>query len=140
MQLIHEEDQGIRECVGFCFGQFAEYCQPEFLWHHQEVIPAIGQLLGDSRISVQAVACYAMEQFLENLQPETVAPYSEAIMNRLLQLSHSPSVSVRERVLGGMASVAISIEDAFEPYLAVSPFTLRYCVLLADKPLLRCLQ
>src|SRR3546814_20457881 len=57
---------------GFCLGQLSEHCQPEILSYHEIMLPAAGQLIMDDRSTVQASACYVLEQFIENLHPSSV--------------------------------------------------------------------
>lgn len=45
----------------------------------------------------QGVSCYVLEMFTENLEPETVMPFLEPLMTRLVQMLQTPKRGVKVR-------------------------------------------
>lgn len=50
-------------------------------------------------VMAQGVSCYVLEMFTENLEPETVMPFLEPLMTRLVQMLHTPKKGVKVRWL-----------------------------------------
>ena len=53
ISLLGDEDYTVRECSGFCIGQFCEHIQPDIFAYHAGIIPAAIQALTDPRTTVQ---------------------------------------------------------------------------------------
>lgn len=47
-------------------------------------------IIQDPRHTVQTTTCYVLEMFCENLQPETLRPFLNALLTRLASLLQSP--------------------------------------------------
>jgi len=97
-------------------GQFAEYCQPDILYHNATILPAIFQALDDPRHTVQGTSCYVLEYFCENLQPATLRPYLNQLMSKLANLLSSSQRTTQEMALSAIAATSLAAEADFLPY------------------------
>ena len=118
LRLGIDADTQVRECCCFALGQLAEHCQPEILDYSDTVLPTIFKLLEDPSDNVQVTSCYVLEMFCESLDPESVLPYLNPLMTRLVQmLEHSTKKSVTEMTVAAIAATAVAAEKEFAPYL-----------------------
>lgn len=63
-------------------------------------------VIQDPRHTVQTTTCYVLEMFCENLQPETLRPFLNALLTRLASLLQSPQkVNTYGLALIGVVSV-----------------------------------
>ncbi|KAG5193038.1 armadillo-type protein [Tribonema minus] len=131
-----DPEPAVRECACFCLGQLSEHCQPDILEYHaeilpvmcmllddatdNEILPVVFMLLDDATDNVKGVSCYVLEMFCENLQPDTVLPFLEPLMQRLVQMLQTPKRAVQEMSemsVAAIAATAIAAEKAFTRYL-----------------------
>ncbi|CAM9780208.1 unnamed protein product, partial [Discosporangium mesarthrocarpum] len=146
--LAVDDSHHVRECACFCLGQFAEHCQPEILDHSDKVLPIVFQLLDDATDNVKGVSCYVLEMFCENLEPETVMPFLDPLMTRLVQMLHTPKKGIKARrgqgrwgktgemSVAAIAATAISADVNFLPYLVTTCSMLGPLMALTDEKLL----
>jgi hypothetical protein len=118
LSLAQDADTQVRECTCFALGQLAEHCQPDILSYSSTVLPNIFRLLEDPSENVQTTSCHVLEMFCESLDPESVLPFLNPLMTRLVvMLEHSTQKSVREMTVGAIAATAVAAELEFIPYL-----------------------
>jgi hypothetical protein len=86
------------------------------------------QALDSDRPSIQEHACYILENFCESLQPKTLRPYLEALLNRLINLLQIGKPNIKEMALSALASAAVASEMEFIPYLRVRNF---HCLIIS---------
>jgi hypothetical protein len=113
-----DADKFTREAACFCLGQMAEHCQPEIMRYQAAVLPVVFNLLDDPMQSVQGVACYVLETFSENLSVATVGPLLPQLTAKLLQLTQSPRLSIREMAFSALSSTCAAAESTMAPYAA----------------------
>jgi hypothetical protein len=80
------------------------------------VLPVVFGLLDDPLQSVQGVACYVLETFSENLSVATVGPLLPQLTAKLLHLSGSPRLSVREMAFSALSSTCAAAEATMAPF------------------------
>ena len=90
LSLLQDREFFVREVACFALGQLSEHCQPDILHYHSTVLPAVYLALEDEKHTVQSTACYVLEMFLENLQRETLRPFLQPLLMRLMALLSSP--------------------------------------------------
>jgi len=115
-----DPDKYAREAAMFALGQLAEHCQPEIMRFQAHVLPAVFALLDDPLQSVQGISCYVLETFSEHLTVANVEPLLPQLAAKLLQLTQSPRLSIREMSLSALASTAAASEALFAPYAAAT--------------------
>jgi len=118
LKAAQDPDKFAREAACFCLGQMAEHCQPEIMRYQQAVLPVVFSLLDDPLQSVQAISCYVLEELTEHLKVDTVAPLLPDLASKLLQLTQSPRLSIREMALSAVSSTAVAAEHHYVPYAA----------------------
>lgn len=111
-----DPNQHAREAACFCLGQMAEHCQPEIMRYQGNVLPVVFGLLDDPLQSVQGISCYVLEEFSEHLSVDNVVPLLPQLAAKLLQLTQSPRLSIREMALSALSSTAVAAEEHFAPY------------------------
>jgi hypothetical protein len=119
LSLLQDPEYYVREVSCFALGQFSEHCQPDILHYHSTVLPVVFAALDDERHTVQSTACYVLEMFLENLQRETLRPFLQPLLMRLMALLSVPRKVNQEMALTAISSVAVAAELEFLPYSEV---------------------
>jgi hypothetical protein len=90
---------------------------------HARILPVLLQAMEDKSHRVQAHAAAAMVNFSESCPPEHMAPYLDALMNKLLQMLQGGHRMVQEAALTALASTADNAQSAFAKYYStVLPF------------------
>ena len=57
-----------------------------------------------------------LESFCENLERETVMPYLDQLMNKLVDLLRSPKPKIQSMAIGAIAATAVAAEEDFLKY------------------------
>lgn len=104
--------------ISLTTGQFSEHCQPEILYHHQTIFPALFAALDDQELNVQCTSCYVLENFCENLLVPTLRPVLATLVSKLSILMNR-GVQAQEMALLALSSAAIASEIEFLPYVQV---------------------
>lgn len=114
--LTRDPDQHVREAATFAAGQIAEHCQPDILFYHTSVMPAMFAAMDDTAPTVQGTACYVIEFFCEYLERSALQPYLPALLQRLGGLLSSTDINTVDMSLAAIASTAVAAELDFLPY------------------------
>ncbi|KAG0492708.1 hypothetical protein HPP92_006106 [Vanilla planifolia] len=117
-------------------GQLSTDLGPDLQIHyHQQVLPALALAMDDfQNPRVQAHAASAVLNFTENCTPETLIPYLDGIVSKLLVLLQNGKQMVQEGALTALASVADSSQEHFQKYYdAVMPYLKVILVNATDK-------
>ena len=70
----------------------------------------------------KGVSCYVLEMFTENLEPETVLPFLEPLMTRLIQMLQTPKRGIKVSEICGVvdtvvvAVIVVTGGGAFRPF------------------------
>ncbi|PSC74524.1 ARM repeat-containing [Micractinium conductrix] len=84
---------------------------------HAKVLPAVMGLMDDfQNPRVQAHACAAVVNFAEGTDQDTMAPYLDALIGKLLALLQRGRRNVQEGALTAIAAVADTAEEYFIKY------------------------
>ncbi|KAL8269323.1 hypothetical protein Esti_006754 [Eimeria stiedai] len=126
LPLLQHNHPAVVAAAALCFGQFAEYLQPEIMQYQEQVLPLLLEQLDNPSRLVQHKACYALDVLLENMAPEEVAAVVGPVVQRLVStLQRTPSDSVREVCLSAIRSAAVasspSEDEAEETTAAAGP-------------------
>lgn len=117
-------------------GQLSTDLGPELQVHyHQLVLPALASAMDDfQNPRVQAHAASAVLNFTENCTPDTLSPYLDGIVSKLLVLLQNGKQMVQEGALTALASVADSSQEHFQKYYdAVMPYLKAILMNATDK-------
>ncbi|XP_074090906.1 importin-4 [Macrotis lagotis] len=111
--------QVVRNAALFAMGQFSDNLQPNISSYSGEVMPLLLSYLqsvppGHTRHL--AKACYALENFVENLGQE-VEPYLQELMERMLQPLREPtSPRAKELAVSALGAIASAAQSSLIPY------------------------
>lgn len=84
---------------------------------HAKILPAVMSLMDDfANPRVQAHACAAVVNFAESSDQDTIAPYLDALISKLLALLQRGRRNVQEGALTALAAVADTAEEYFIKY------------------------
>eukprot|EP00923_Selenidium_pygospionis_P060873 GHVN01106949.1.p1 GENE.GHVN01106949.1~~GHVN01106949.1.p1 ORF type:complete len:1126 (+),score=206.16 GHVN01106949.1:175-3552(+) len=109
----------VRSSAGVCLGQMAEFLEPEISNYHDQAFPCLLKAVTTSSDAVKEKVCYSLEQFIDNLDAITVAPYIPVMVPPLLAaLNACQTYSARQAVLGSLGGFALAGKGQFEPYVA----------------------
>lgn len=117
---VQDADVSTRECAWFAVGQLTEHCPTNIAYHHQTLMPVILVGLEDPVDTVKLSTCYVVENFVDALQASTLVTYMPHLMSRLVHiLQNSGDKNLQELALSAIASLAVSSDAQFLPYVEV---------------------
>lgn len=118
---VRDSDVSTRECAWFAIGQLTEHCQSNIATHHQTLMPVILGGLEDPQETVVLSTCYVVENFVDALQASTLVGYMPHLMSRLVHiLQSSTNKNLQELALSAIASLAVSSDAQFLPYVEMT--------------------
>ncbi|XP_072479499.1 importin-4 isoform X1 [Notamacropus eugenii] len=116
---LADPSQVVRNAALFAMGQFSENLQPNISNYSGEVMPlllAYLQSVPPGNTRHLAKACYALENFVENLGQE-VEPYLQELMERMLQPLREPtSPRAKELAVSAVGAIASAAQSSLIPY------------------------
>ncbi|KAM9066255.1 importin-4 [Sarcophilus harrisii] len=116
---LADPSQVVRSAALFAMGQFSENLQPNISSYSCDVMPLLLSYLqsvppGNTRHL--AKACYALENFVENLGQD-VEPYLQELMERMLQPLREPaSPRAKELAVSAIGAIASAAQSSLIPY------------------------
>jgi hypothetical protein len=124
INLFRDGDNGVRHCACFCVGQWIEHMEDVLTLHHAAIIPEAFMLLDTVSPphapvpDVQRGALYVLECFSERLPADTLAPYLDQLMGKIVGLLQTAAVSaaIKSMALCVASTAAINAEQHFLPY------------------------
>ena len=142
VRMLADDHPRVRWAAINAIGQMCTDLGPE-LQHraHAAVMPGLIRVMDDAgNPRVQAHAAAAVVNFAEECDPEVLAPYMDALLQKLLTMLQQSTRPVQEAALTAMASVADTAQAQFERYYdTVMPFLL-HVVGTANDPSYRMLR
>lgn len=84
--------------------------------YHAQLLPAVCAVMDDASPRVQSHAASALINFCERCQRETLAPYLEPLLAKLLVLLQRNVRHVQEQAVTAVASIADVAADDFAPF------------------------
>lgn len=120
LQVLTDQDVRVRYAACQAIGQISldhqPYVQKEF---YNEILPALINTMNDVHLRVQSHATAAFVNYAEELDKSALVPYSDIIIDILLQRLNSASyLLVREQAVTAIAVIAGVIEEGFVKYYA----------------------
>ncbi|XP_068954024.1 importin-4 isoform X2 [Petaurus breviceps papuanus] len=116
---LTDPSQVVRNAALFAMGQFSENLQPNISSYSGEVMPlllAYLQSVPPGNTRHLGKACYALENFVENLGQE-VEPYLQELMEQMLQPLREPtSPRVKELAVSVIGAIASAAQGSLTPY------------------------
>ncbi|KAI9179704.1 importin subunit beta-3 [Blastocladiella emersonii ATCC 22665] len=128
----------VRYAACNCIGQLATDFAPQLQKRHfGTIIPALMACMDDgANPRVQAHAAAAMVNFCEEVNRADLQKFLDPLFAKLVVLSSSPKIYVKEQAMTTMATVADAAEDAFATYYpAVMPALMQILQLPNQKEL-----
>ncbi|XP_075077982.1 uncharacterized protein LOC107784223 isoform X7 [Nicotiana tabacum] len=84
--------------------------------YHNQVVPALTAAVDDKHQRVQAYAAGALSAFYGSDKPETLIPYLDGIVNKLLILLQNGEQMVQEEALWALSRIAQCVGEHFRTY------------------------
>lgn len=84
--------------------------------YHAELLPALCRAMDDASFRVQGHAASAIINFCEHAERETLEPYLEPLLTKLLMLLQRNVRHVQEQAVTAVASIADVAEESFGPF------------------------
>ncbi|GAM20378.1 hypothetical protein SAMD00019534_035530 [Acytostelium subglobosum LB1] len=113
---LDDPDKLVRQNACVCMARLSENVNPEIYKYANVIFPRIFQSLSDPDDHFILRCCFALENFLSNLEREHLQPILAITMNKLGELMMRPNNQVKEFALSAICAIAISAEQDFEPY------------------------
>jgi hypothetical protein len=109
----------VRTTAAFALGQLAEHCAPDVLDAHEAVLPALLAGLSDPCMPAVERVLYALDTWMECMEPEDMALYLPRFLEHLLALLDNPHAppQLKEMALSATASAAGAAGQVFHPFL-----------------------
>ena len=114
LQNIRDPDTGVRRASCVALAQLLEDFETEICEMHQQILPVLYELISDDE-SVSPVALNALDSMLESMGDE-IAPYVDGLMQKLLSVWGTGTITVRITTTNCIGSVAHSSGELFQPY------------------------
>ncbi|KFG63705.1 HEAT repeat-containing protein [Toxoplasma gondii RUB] len=107
LESLRDQQPVIAASACICFGQFAEYLQPEIMLFQREALELLLLLLDNPSALVQQKACYALGVLFENMEAQDLEPVASEVVQRLVRtLHHTSCDKVREVCISAIGSAA----------------------------------
>nr|CEL67374.1 TPA: importin, putative [Neospora caninum Liverpool] len=107
LESLRDQQPIIAASACICFGQFAEYLQPEIMMFQREALELLLLLLDNPSALVQQKACYALGVLFENMEAQDLEPVASEVVQRLVRTLHQTSCDkVREVCISAIGSAA----------------------------------
>ncbi|PFH38640.1 HEAT repeat-containing protein [Besnoitia besnoiti] len=107
LESLRDPQPVVAASAAICFGQFAEYLQPEIMLFQREALELLLLLLDNPSALVQQKACYALGVLFENMEAQDLQPVASEVVQRLVRTLHQTSCDkVREVCLSAIGSAA----------------------------------
>ncbi|KAH8200324.1 hypothetical protein TruAng_005477 [Truncatella angustata] len=137
LQLLNDSNRAVRHDALVCLMRMGEDLAEFFKSHHETIMTALVKNLeaasenenDEKNVEIIRSVCGSIDTMSEGLGSEIMQKYAQGLISRVGRfLSHS-DVKVKSAAAGAIGAIALSIEDAFKPYLketmeALSPFIL----------------
>ncbi|XP_055989389.1 importin-4 isoform X2 [Sorex fumeus] len=116
---LDDPSQVVRNAALFTLGQFSENLQPHISSYSGEVMPlllAYLKAVPSGHTNHLSKACYALENFVENLGSK-VKPYLPELMQCMLQPLQTPcSLRAKELAVSALGAIATAAQSSLLPY------------------------
>eukprot|EP01113_Clastostelium_recurvatum_P002059 TRINITY_DN1085_c0_g1_i2.p1 TRINITY_DN1085_c0_g1~~TRINITY_DN1085_c0_g1_i2.p1 ORF type:complete len:1100 (+),score=314.59 TRINITY_DN1085_c0_g1_i2:117-3416(+) len=115
---IRDPHPRVRWAALQALGQMCSDYRPDFqVDHASKVLPAIVIALDDvENPRVQAHAASAIVNFCEDCEAETLTPYLDGLLGKLITMISASKIIVQEQVITAIASIAESAGEQFGRY------------------------
>ncbi|MXQ91933.1 hypothetical protein E5288_WYG019605 [Bos mutus] len=136
---LEDPSQVVRNAALFALGQFSENLQPHISSYSGDVMPLLLSYLKSvppGHTHHLAKACYALENFVENLGRPKVQPYLPELMECMLQPLRTPSSSrSKELAVSALGAIATAAQASMLPYFPTIMAHLREFLLTSHEDL-----
>ncbi|OIT39666.1 importin subunit beta-1 [Nicotiana attenuata] len=113
------QDPHLRVRLAACeaIARLSKFFCPNFQeQYHNQVVPALTAAVDDKHQRVQACAAGALSAFCGPVKPETLLPYLDGIVNKLLVLLQNGEQMVQEEALWTLSRLAQCVGEHFRTY------------------------
>lgn len=135
IQLLNDSNKAVRHDALVCLMRMGEDLAEFMKSQHETIMTALVNNLeaasedenDDKNVEIIRSVCGSIDTMAEGLGGEVMQKYAQGLISRIGRfLSHS-DVKVKSAAAGAIGAIALSIEEAFKPYLketmeALSPF------------------
>lgn len=140
---VKDADHKVRVDAAYALGQMSFNLMPFIMEHYETVMPHVLGLLADPTPDVRKSGCYALDQFVEQMEEDQVMSYMDEMMSRLLAILAACTAAGAEEdhgavdmALSAVASAAAAAEEGFAPYApSVLPILRQFMSLTKEEAL-----
>nr|GMD53436.1 importin-5-like [Ipomoea batatas] len=138
MALVFDHQPHVRWAAIYAISEFSKHLSPYFQEQcHEEVIPALLKCMDDFRDPrVQTYAVWTMSYFCKNCCSNILKPHLKEIISKLLMFLQTGKTLLNETALTGLASLADSTKDDFQPFY---PMVMTYLKVILIKEASNCM-
>ncbi|ETS78179.1 hypothetical protein PFICI_10241 [Pestalotiopsis fici W106-1] len=135
LQLLNDANRAVRHDALVCLMRMGEDLAEFMKAHHETIMTALVKNLeaasenenDDKNVEIISSVCGSIDTMAEGLGGEVMQKYAEGLISRVGRFLNHSDVKVKAAAAGAIGAIALSIEDAFKPYLketmeAMSPF------------------
>ncbi len=132
--LLRDAVPEVRTAAALALGQLAEHCAPDVLEAHDAAVPALLAALHDPCVPAAERVLYALDTWMECLDPEDLAPHLPVFLQHLVAMLDSAVVPppLKEMALSAAASAAGAAGEAFHPFLPELLPRLQQCLCITE--------
>ncbi|KAM9961215.1 hypothetical protein ACTFIR_004052 [Dictyostelium discoideum] len=113
---LKDQEKKVRQSACVTIGKLSQTLTPEIYKYTNQVFPLLFQQLSDPDDQFILRCCFALENFLLNLDSQELIPILPNVMDKMGLLIQRQNIQVKEFALSVLSAIAIAIEDKFEPY------------------------
>eukprot|EP01133_Synstelium_polycarpum_P013754 gene13754-16222_t len=113
---LSDADKIVRQNACVCVARLSDNVAPEIYQYANVLFPPIFSSLDDPDDAFILRCCFALENFLSNLEQDVLLPLLPALMDKMGSLLARKNVQVREFALSTVCALALASETHFAPY------------------------
>ncbi|KAN0008571.1 hypothetical protein ACTFIU_009295 [Dictyostelium citrinum] len=113
---LKDQEKKVRQSACVTIGKLAQTLTPEIYKYTHQVFPLLFEQLSDPDDQFILRCCFALENFLLNLDSQELIPILPNVMEKMGLLIQRQNIQVKEFALSVLSAIAIAIEEKFEPY------------------------
>ncbi|EFA85401.1 importin 4 [Heterostelium album PN500] len=133
---LGQQDKIVRQNACVAVARLSENIHPEFYRYSNQIFPLVFKSLDDPDDAFILRCCYALENFIVNLEREQIVPIIDSVMSKMGTLLQRNNIQVKEFALSAICAVALASESDFAPYFDSVLSTIRDLLITKEPNLL----
>ncbi|KYQ99952.1 importin 4 [Tieghemostelium lacteum] len=113
---LQDQSQVVRQYACVCIGVLSQNLHPNIYKYSKTIFPLIFESINTPDDDYVLRCCFALEQFLFNLENAVILPIMDSILTKLFALIQRPNPQVKEFSISVISALALATELEFAPY------------------------